>query len=150
LRALGIDFGSKRIGIAISNEEMTVATPISCIHRRSKKREDHQLIMDLAKEWEAEILVVGLPRSLDGDLGPAAKNIIQEVELLQRNIGLPVETFDERFTTVTARQVLRDQGIPEKEQKDLIDQVAASIILQTWLDYKKGSSLSPSEMNNEL
>ena len=128
---------------------MTVATPLSCIQRCSEKREDHQLILSLAEEWEAELLVVGLPRSLDGSLGPAAKNIIEEIELLQINTGLPVDTFDERFTTVTARQRLRDQGISEKEQKNLIDQVAASIILQAWLDYKQGSSLSLSEINNE-
>ena len=149
MRALGIDFGSKRIGIAISNEEMTVATPLSCIQRCSGKTEDHQLILNLAEEWEAGHLVVGLPRSLDGNLGPAAKNIIQEIELLQRNTGLPVDTFDERFTTVTARQLLRDQGISEKEQKNLVDQIAASIILQAWLDYKQGPPLSLTEINTE-
>jgi len=148
LRALGIDFGSKRIGIAISNEEMTLATPLSVIYRSSNKVRDHQAIKELAEEWEAEVLVVGLPRSLDGGVGPAAENVLQEVKLLQKNTGLPLDTFDERFTTVTAKQVLRDQGISEKEHKNLVDQVAASIMLQAWLDHKKGTAAPLTEVKN--
>ena len=128
---------------------MTLATPLSTIHRSSSKVKDHQAIEGLAEEWEADLLVVGLPRSLDGGLGPAAKNVLQEVELLQENTDLTVDMFDERFTTTTAKKVLHDQGIPEKEQKDLIDQVAASIILQTWLDYQKRASMPLPEVRNE-
>ena len=78
MRVLGIDIGSKKVGIAISNQEMTVATPLSVLHRTTQMRKDHEAIKDIAEEWEVELLVVGLPRSLDGSLGPAAQNILEE------------------------------------------------------------------------
>ena len=146
MRVLGIDIGSKKIGIAISNQEMTLATPLTVVHRRSQKSEDHKAIMSIAHEWEVELLVVGIPLSLDGSLGIAAENVLQEIEHLERNTGIPVDTFDERFTTISAKQVLHDQGVSEKEQKNIIDQVAASIILQAWLDHKMSASSSIKEV----
>ncbi len=127
---------------------MTVATPLSVIHRSSTKVRDHQTIKELAEEWEAGILVIGLPRSLDGEMGAAAENVLQEVELLQQNTSLLLDTYDERFTTVSAKQVLRDQGLSEKEHKNLVDQVAASIMLQAWLDHKKGTVAPLTEVTN--
>ncbi len=146
MRVLGIDIGSKKIGIAISNQEMTLATPLTVVHRSSQKSEDHKTIMSIAHEWEVELLVVGIPLSLDGSLGVAAENVLQEIEHLERNTGIPVDTFDERFTTISAKQVLHDQGVSEKEQKNIIDQVAASIILQAWLDHKMSASSSIKEV----
>ena len=146
MRVLGIDIGSKKIGIAISNQEMTLATPLTGVHRSSQKSEDHKTIMGIAHEWEVELLVVGIPLSLDGSLGVAAENVLQEIEHLERNTGIPVDTFDERFTTISAKQVLHDQGVSEKEQKNIIDQVAASIILQAWLDHKMSASSSIKEV----
>tara|TARA_Y100001970_G_scaffold93306_1_gene117623 strand:+ start:5786 stop:6235 length:450 start_codon:yes stop_codon:yes gene_type:complete len=146
LRVLGIDIGSKKIGIAISNQEMTLATPLTVVHRSSQKSEDHKTIKSIAHEWEVELLVVGMPLSLDGSLGAAAENVLQEIKHLERNTGIPVDTFDERFTTTSAKQILHDQGVSEKEQKNVIDQVAASIILQAWLDHKMGASASLKEV----
>ena len=146
MRVLGIDIGSKKIGIAISNQEMTLATPLTVVHRSSQKSGDHKTIMSIAHEWEVELLVVGIPLSLDGSLGIAAENVLQEIEHLERNTGIPVDTFDERFTTISAKQVLHDQGVSEKEQKNIIDQVAASIILQAWLDHKMSASSSIKEV----
>ena len=146
MRVLGIDIGSKKIGIAISNQEMTLATPLTVVHRSSQKSEDHKAIMSIAHEWEVELLVVGIPLSLDGSLGVAAENVLQEIEHLERNTGIPVDTFDERFTTISAKQVLHNQGVSEKEQKNIIDQVAASIILQAWLDHKMSASSSIKEV----
>ena len=140
MRVLGIDIGSKKIGIAISNQEMTLATPLTVVHRSSQTSEDHETIKGIAREWEVELLVVGMPLSLDGSLGAAAENVLQEITYLERNTGIPVDTFDERFTTTTAKQILHDQGVSEKEQKNIIDQVAASIILQAWLDHKISAS----------
>ena len=134
MRVLGIDLGSKRIGVALSNTERTVATPYSVLHRTLNKSKDHQAIKLLAEEWESGLLIVGLPLSLDGSLGPAAKNVLDEIQLLQVNTGLEVESIDERYSTTSAKQSLQAQGISEKEQKMLVDKVAASIILQTWLD----------------
>ncbi len=127
---------------------MTVATPLSVILRNSNMAQDHEEIKDIAQEWEVELLVVGLPRSLDGGLGPAAESILQEITHLRKNTGIPVDTYDERFTTVTAQQVLREQGVSEKNQKNLIDQVAASIILQAWLDHRM-TTTSLVEVGNE-
>ncbi|MEC7879579.1 MAG: Holliday junction resolvase RuvX, partial [Actinomycetota bacterium] len=118
-------------------------------HRTAQMRKDHEAIKDIAEEWEIELLVVGLPRSLDGSLGPAAQNILEETKLLEENTGIPAETYDERFTTTTAKQVLRDQGISEKEQKAIVDQVAASIILQAWLDHRIGTGSSPRDAVND-
>ena len=146
MRVLGIDIGSKKIGIAISNQEMTLATPLTVVRRSSQKSEDHKAIMSIAHEWEVELLVVGIPLSLDGSLGVAAENVLQEIEHLERNTGIPVDTFDERFTTISAKQVLHNQGVSEKEQKNIIDQVAASIILQAWLDHKMSASSSIKEV----
>ncbi len=146
MRVLGIDIGSKKIGIAISNQEMTLATPLTVVHRSSQKSEDHKTIKSIAHEWEVELLVVGMPLSLDGSLGAAAENVLQEIKHLERNTGIPVDTFDERFTTTSAKQILHDQGVSEKEQKNVIDQVAASIILQAWLDHKMGASASLKEV----
>ncbi|MDG2300431.1 MAG: Holliday junction resolvase RuvX [Acidimicrobiales bacterium] len=148
MRVLGIDIGSKKVGLAISNKEMSVATPLSVILRNSNIAQDHEEIKDIAQEWEVELLVVGLPRSLDGGIGPAAESILQEIKHLRKNTGIPVETYDERFTTVTAQQVLREQGVSEKNQRNLIDQVAASIILQAWLDHRM-TSTSLVEVVNE-
>tara|TARA_B100000945_G_scaffold109886_1_gene87039 strand:- start:2632 stop:3081 length:450 start_codon:yes stop_codon:yes gene_type:complete len=145
LRVLGIDIGSKKIGIAISNQEMTLATPLTVVHRSSQTSEDHETIKAIAHEWEVELLVVGMPLSLDGSLGASAENVLKEIKHLERNTGIPVDTFDERFTTTTAKQILHDQGVSEKEQKNVIDQVAASIILQTWLDHKISASASLKE-----
>ena len=149
MRVLGIDIGSKKIGIAISNQEMTLATPLTVVHRSSQTSEDHETIKRIAHEWEVELLVVGMPLSLDGSLGAAAENVLQEIKHLERNTGIPVDTFDERFTTTTAKQILHDQGVSEKEQKNVIDQVAASIILQTWLDHKISTSGSFKEVASD-
>ena len=140
MRVLGIDIGSKKIGIAISNQEITLATPLTVVHRSSQTSEDHETIKGIAHEWEVELLVVGMPLSLDGSLGAAAENVLHEITHLERNTGISVDTFDERFTTTTAKQILHDQGVSEKEQKNIIDQVAASIILQAWLDHKISAS----------
>ncbi len=148
MRVLGIDIGSKKVGLAISNKEMSVATPLSVILRNSNIAQDHEEIKDIAQEWGVELLVVGLPQSLDGGIGPAAESVLQEIKHLRKNTGIPVETYDERFTTVTAQQVLREQGVSEKNQRNLIDQVAASIILQAWLDHRM-TSTSLVEVVNE-
>ena len=149
MRVLGIDIGSKKIGIAISNQEMTLATPLTVVHRSSQTSEDHETIKGIAHEWEVELLVVGMPLSLDGSLGAAAENVLQEITHLERNTGISVDTFDERFTTITAKQILHDQGVSEKEQKNVIDQVAASIILQAWLDHKINTSGSLKEVASD-
>ena len=134
MRALGIDLGSKRIGIAISDNNGKVATPLQVLTRSKNTKEDHKKINDLVSEWEAELVVVGMPYSLDGNKGPAAKSVEKEVEELASVISVPVDIHDERLTTVIAAQKLSLQGLDHKRQREVIDQVAASVILQSWLD----------------
>lgn len=134
VRALGIDLGSKRIGIAVSDSDGTVATPIETVARSGDMHRDHRKIAELADEWEAEILVVGLPLSLDGREGPAAVQVRAEAAKLADSSSRPVELYDERLTTVTAEQRLREQGLDARARRRVVDQVAAAILLQAWLD----------------
>ena len=134
MRALGIDLGGKRIGIAISDNDGKVATPLQVLTRSKNTKEDHKKINDLVSEWEAEFVVVGMPYSLNGDKGPAAKAVEKEVEELASVVSVPVDVHDERLTTVIAARELSLQGLDNKRQRKVIDQVAASVILQSWLD----------------
>ena len=134
MRALGIDLGSKRIGIAVSDRSGTIASPLTVLQRSGSTRRDHQAIAVLAAEEEAELLVVGLPLNMNGSMGPAAKAAVTEAEALATVVGVPVITFDERRTTVTADRALMEARIGAKERRKYVDKVAAAVLLQTWLD----------------
>jgi putative Holliday junction resolvase len=134
LRAVGVDLGARRIGIALSDSGGTVATPWTKVERCGDVPRDHRRIADLVEEAEAEVVVVGLPLSLDGSVGPAAEAVLTEVEQLRAVLAVPVETYDERLTTVTAERVLREQGVTGRRRRQVVDQVAASVFLQAWLD----------------
>lgn len=134
MRVLGIDLGSKRIGVALSDSGGTVATPYEVILRSGDRARDHRRILELAAEAEVEGLVVGLPLSLDGSVGPAARAALDEVAELGATTTLPVETYDERLTTVTADRSLMQQNLGAKARRKVVDQVAAAVMLQAWLD----------------
>lgn len=134
MRALGLDLGSKRIGVAVSDRSGTVATPLVVIERSGSRRRDHERIAALVKNEEAELLVVGLPRSMSGAEGPAARGARDEAEALASVVGVPVDTWDERLTTVTAERALRAGGVRGRARRQVVDKVAAAIILQSWLD----------------
>jgi putative Holliday junction resolvase len=138
MRALGLDLGSKRIGVAVSDDDGRVATPIDTIIRsRAGRGVDHQAVAGLVEEWDAGVVVVGLPLSLDGSEGPAARAVRDEVVELEADLTVPVETIDERFTTVTADQQLRQQGVRGKSRTAVIDRAAAAVLLQSWLDRRR-------------
>jgi len=137
MRALGIDLGSKRIGIAISDRSGTIASPLTMIQRSGSARRDHEAIRKLAIEEEVEMLVVGLPLNMNGSSGPQAKAAIAEARVLATVVGVPVITFDERRTTVTADRALIEAGIGAQARRKLVDKVAAAVILQTWLDSRE-------------
>ena len=125
MRALGVDLGEKRIGIAVSDSNGKVATPLQVIIRSKSIKQDHKKICDLVDEWEADIVVVGMPYSLNGSKGLAAKTVEKEVKELSSALEVPVATQDERLTTVTAAKELAIQGLDSKKQRKVIDQVAA-------------------------
>ncbi len=143
---MGIDLGSKRIGVALANSEGTVATPYEVLSRSGDRARDHAKIAALAEEAGVVQLVVGLPLSLDGSVGPAAANALAEADELGAATGLPVATWDERFTTVTADQQLIAQNLKADARRRVVDKVAASIILQGWLDHRRLTA--PSEDQN--
>ena len=134
MRALGLDLGSKRIGVSVSDSDGTLATPIETLQRQGSRAVDHKAIAELVREWEAEIVVVGLPLSLDGTKGPAAEEAESEITALGDTLTVPVVPYDERLTTVTAERSLMEQGITGPARRRVVDQVAAAVILQAWLD----------------
>jgi putative Holliday junction resolvase len=136
---LAFDLGSKRIGVAVSDRSGTIATPLTVVARSGSVAQDHQRLRALVADEEAERVVVGLPLSLDGRVGPAARRAIAEAEELATVVEVPVETFDERLTTVSADRALMEARIPASARRRVVDKVAAAVMLQTWLDRRQGS-----------
>ena len=134
VRALGVDLGSKRIGLATSDRSGTIATPLIVLQRSGSRETDHQAIARIVEEYEIECVVVGLPLNMNGSMGEAAKSALIEVDQLTSVLSVPVLTFDERRTTVTADHVLMQQNLNAQERRKVIDKVAAAVLLQSWLD----------------
>jgi putative Holliday junction resolvase len=134
VRALGVDLGSRRIGVAVSDRTGTLASPHTVVDRTGDTERDHRILVGLAAELEVERIVVGLPLSLDGSLGPAARSVLDEVDALAATTEVPVETYDERLTTVTADRALREQGMRGRDRREVVDKAAAAVLLQAWLD----------------
>lgn len=133
-RALGLDLGDRRIGVALSDSAGTVATPYEMVPRSGSRARDHARLAELVGETEAEVVVVGLPLSLDGTKGPAALKVEAEVAELRDRLPVPVELWDERLSTVEARRRLQSARVRRGRARRTIDQVAATVILQAWLD----------------
>jgi putative Holliday junction resolvase len=133
-RAIGLDLGSKRIGVAVSDSDRTVATPIEVLTRSRDVARDRLRIREIVQEWEATTVVVGLPLSLSGQVGPAAKAALAEVDALRATLLVEVETYDERLSTVTAERSLMEQSLRAPARRRVVDKVAAAVMLQAWLD----------------
>jgi putative holliday junction resolvase len=129
-RAVALDLGTRRIGVALSDSGGSVATPYETIHRER----DHRRIAQLVDEAGAEVVVVGLPLSLDGSVGPAARAILDEVDEIGATVGAEVVTWDERLSTVQAERSMRAMGVRKGARRQIVDQLAATVILQSWLD----------------
>jgi putative Holliday junction resolvase len=137
MRVLALDLGSKRIGVAVSDDAQRVATPVGTLERHGDRPRLHREIADLVAEWEAGLLLLGLPIALDGGVGPAAAAVLAERDELAEVVSVPVVVHDERMTTRIADRSLRERGdLDAKARKQLIDQVAATVILQDWLDHR--------------
>lgn len=135
MKALGLDLGSKRIGVALTAG--SVATPYEVVERARTHKADHARIAALVEETGATVVVVGLPFSLDGSKGPAARLVEAEVAELEAALDVPVETWDERFSTVTANQSLMAQKMKADARRRVVDKVAAAVLLQSWLDARR-------------
>lgn len=140
-RVLGVDLGSRRIGLAATDPSGALASPHSTLARVADPADDHRAIVAVARELGADRIVVGLPRSLSGELGPSAQAVQVEVDALAelaRADAITVVTYDERFTTMIAQQGIRAskvrRGARRRAQRDDVDAAAAAVILQSWVD----------------
>ena len=142
MRLLGIDLGSKRIGVAVSDRSGTIASPLTVITRGKTQRLDHEEIARLVVEEEAEGIVVGLPLNMDGSAGSAAQAAEREVERMATVVSVPVYLHDERRSTVQADQSMVQRNMNAADRRAVVDKVAAAFILQSWLDTHRESGAS--------
>ena len=130
---LGLDVGEKRIGVALADG--LLAIPLSVIDRTGEAADIEQLLA-LAREYGAERIVVGLPRSMNGSIGRQAEEVLAFSGALAQHVDIPVDTWDERLSTVAAERLLTDTGMKREKRKGKRDAMAAAIILQAYLDRK--------------
>jgi len=146
VRVLALDLGARRIGVAVSDTAGRVATPIQVLDRHRDRPRLHREIADLVAEWEADLVVVGLPIDLQGQVGPAAVGVLAERDELAAVVGVPVEVYDERMTTRIADRALRERGdLDGRARRKVVDMVAAAVILQDWLDRGTSGGAPPEE-----
>ena len=139
-RYLALDIGSKRIGVAVSDELGLTAQPVLTLERRRKTREDLRSLARLARRFAVTGIVVGNPLHMSGEESPRSSRTQAFASELAELTGLPIHMWDERLTTQEARQILYEAGHPRQEHRRVVDQVAATLILQSFLDERKSSS----------
>jgi putative Holliday junction resolvase len=143
-RVMALDVGERRVGVALSDPSGTLATPHSVIQRRSKAK-DFATVARLVTELDVERMVVGLPLTLNGEMGPQARRVTRYAQALARMLDVPVEFHDERYSTVTADALLVESG---RKRRVPIDAAAAAVILQDYLDSKqRNTSLRASQIS---
>ena len=136
-RRLGIDVGAVRVGVALSDPDGVLATPLATVARDVQHGTDLAAIAGMVAEHDVVGVVVGLPRTLAGREGPAAEAAREFAAALAGRITVPVEFADERLTTVVATRQMRESGRKGRRQRAVVDQVAAVAILQGWLDARR-------------
>jgi putative holliday junction resolvase len=138
-RVLAVDYGERRVGLALSDPTRTLASPLPTLLRRKGKRAPLHAMAGLAAEHGVGVLVIGLPLTLSGEDSPWTREVRDMGAALATRTGLPVHFVDERMTSVQAERVVRGGGLPrgEREKKERIDAAAATLILQTWLDRER-------------
>ena len=136
MRIMGLDYGSKTVGVAISDPLGFTAQGIETIDRKeeNKLRKTLARIEELTKEYQVETIVLGLPKNMNNTLGERAEKTLEFKEMLERRTGLPVVMWDERLTTVEAERTLIESSVRRENRKKVIDKIAAVIILQGYLD----------------
>lgn len=139
MRIMGLDFGSKTVGVAISDSLLITAQGIEIIERKeeNKLRKTLARIEELIVEYEVEEIVLGLPKNMNDSLGSRAELSMEFKDKLERRTGLTVTMWDERLTTVAADKAMMEAGIRREHRKEHVDKIAACFILQGYLDYKK-------------
>jgi putative Holliday junction resolvase len=134
VRILALDVGEKRIGLAVSDPLGITAQGLEVLIRQDHAS-DLERLVKVAREWRVQLIVVGLPRHMDGRLGTAAPKILELAEVLKKTLGVEVVTWEERLTTVEAERVLIQADVSRRRRRQVVDQLAAVLILQNYLDH---------------
>jgi len=133
MRILALDHGTKRIGIALSDELKMIATPLEFV-LAEPFLEFVTRLKEIIREKEVELILVGMPRNMDGSYGPAALKVQEFIAVLKDLVAIPIKTWDERLTSAQAQRFLIQGGVRRQERKEKVDKMAASILLQSYLD----------------
>ena len=141
MRKMGLDFGSKTVGVAISDPLLITAQGIEIVRRKSenKLRQTLARIEELIVEYEVDEIVLGFPKNMNDAMGERVEKTLEFKEMLERRTGLTVNLWDERLTTVAADKAMIEAGIRREDRKEHVDKIAAVFILQGYLDYLKNS-----------
>ena len=148
MRLLALDVGDVRVGVAVSDPSGSVATPLTVLDGRSLDG-DMRPLLRLIEDYEVEAIVVGLPLTMAGEEGPQAASVRERVERWRASIAVPIGFWDERLTTSQARRSLDEAGLDERAKRKAVDMVAASIILQAYLDSRSGGQRSAADGGDE-
>lgn len=139
-RILALDVGDKTVGLAISDELQIIVTTLNTIFRTSKL-EDRDKLKEIIDKYGVKTLVVGLPKNMDGSLGPQTKKVKKYMDFMKKNLDdIEVVYVDERLTTVSATRVLIDTNVRRENRKKYVDSIAANYILRTYLDMQRGKN----------
>lgn len=138
MRIMGLDFGSKTVGVAVSDSLLITAQGVEIVRRKeeNKLRQTLARIEELIVEYEVEEIVLGLPKNMNASEGERVELTMDFKEKLERRTGLPVHLWDERLTTVAADKAMMEAGIRRENRKDYVDMIAATLILQGYLDLR--------------
>ena len=138
MRIMGLDFGSKTVGVAVSDPLLITAQGIEIIRRKeeNKQRQTLARIEELIIQYEVEEIVLGFPKNMNDTIGERAQLSLEFKDKLERRTGLPVTMWDERLTTVAADRAMMEAGIRREDRKEYVDKIAAVFILQGYLDYR--------------
>ena len=139
MRILALDIGEKRVGVAVSDPDERVASPI-CVLPADEVRTCAKPFARVLEDWQPDLLLCGLPVTLSGEEGPQAQRIRPFAEHIAKTTGLPLEFADERLSSSEAKRSLREKGLSEKAMRGKVDMIAASIFLQSWLDARNTSA----------
>ena len=135
MRSLGIDLGTRRIGVAMSDSSGVIASPLTVLARSSTHAQDHKKIQELIDEHEISCVVVGMPLSMSGKVGPAAKSAQEEIKEMEGALSVPVYSYDERLTSKTANESMMQANMKAQARRRIVDKIAAAVMLQGWLDH---------------
>ena len=139
MRILAVDNGERRVGLAVSDASGTVAQPLS-VEVLGRDDDVADVVADAARRLGAEAVVIGLPRHMNGEEGEGAERARALAGILRERLGVPVDLWDERLTTVMAHRVLREGGVSGRRRRQIVDKTAAALILQGFLDSRRGAA----------